>query len=130
MSITINRISLGIASIERATQFYDRWLGIKPHELSIDQALYRLDNVLLTFVLLEKLADEAETNNESEGFSGVILSHYVNSKEEVEQLMGIAVDAGAYITKRASITSKGTYSGYFSDLDGHLWEVACKIATT
>ncbi len=130
MSITINRISLGIASIERVTQFYDRWLGVKPHELSMNQALYQLDNVLLAFVLLGKLADEAETNDESEGFSGVILSHYVNSKEEVERMMRVAVDAGAFVTKNASITSKGTYSGYFSDLDGHLWEVAYQITTT
>jgi len=128
MSITINRISLGIANIERAIQFYDKWLGIKPHELSINQALYRLDNVLIAFVLLRKLADDAETNDESEGFSGVILSHYVNSKEEVEQIIQTAVNAGAFITKKASITSKGTYSGYFSDLDGHIWEVACHIA--
>ncbi len=69
MYITINCISLGIASIERATQFYDRWLGVKPHKLSVNQAIYRLDNALLALVLLRELADEAETNDESEGFS-------------------------------------------------------------
>ena len=130
MKITVNRISLGIASIERAIRFYDTWLGIKPHKLSINQALYQLDNAQLALVLLSELADEAETNNESEGFSGVIRSHYVDSKKEVDRIMRIAVDAGAFVTKTASITNNGTYSGYFSDLDGHLWEVAYQAAST
>jgi len=32
MSIKINRITLGIANIERTIQFYNTWLGIKPYE--------------------------------------------------------------------------------------------------
>ena len=127
MNITINRITLGIASIERATQFYDEWLGIEPFELSRNQALYNLDNLILVFELLGTLADDAEVNDESEGFSGIILSRYVNSIEEVDQMIKIAVEIGAYVTKRATTTRKNTYSGYFSDLDGYMWEVAFQL---
>ncbi len=123
MSININRITLGVSNIERATKFYDNWLGISHDKLSADCALYRLDNVLLIFKPLRKLADEADTNDESEGFSGVILSRNVSSLEEVDQVLRYAQDIGGYVTKRASRNANSTYSGYFSDLDGHLWEV-------
>jgi hypothetical protein len=34
-----------------------------------------------------------------------------------------AVSAGAVIVKSAHDTFWGGYSGYFQDLDGHLWEI-------
>lgn len=36
-----------------------------------------------------------------------------------------AAAAGAKIEKPAAETDWGGYSGYFSDPDGYLWEVAC-----
>ncbi len=123
MNIKINRITLGVANIKRTIQFYDTWLGIKPYDLTINQVLYLMDNIILAFVPLGKLADDANVNDESEGFSGVILSHYVNSIKDVDQMLRNAENAGAFLTKRASKTSNDTYSGYFSDLDGHMWEV-------
>ena len=123
MSIYINRITLGVSNIERATVFYDNWLGIRHEKFLVDCALYRLDNVLLMFTPLRKLADEAETNYESEGFSGVVLSRNMNSEEEVDQVLCHAQDIGGYVTKRASRNTNDIYSGYVSDLDGHLWEV-------
>ncbi len=123
MSIKINRITLGIASIERTIQFYNTWIGIDPYEVTTDQVLYKLDNITLSFVPLDKLAIEAEVNDESEGFDGVILSRIGNSIKSVDQMLRTAEKAGGYITKRASKINKDKYSGYFSDLDGHMWEI-------
>jgi predicted lactoylglutathione lyase len=124
MSIKINRITFGIANIERTKQFYDTWLCIEPYKLTTNQLLYQLDNIILAFVPLVKLADDADVNDESEGFDGVILSRYVNSIKDVDQMLRNAENAGGFLTKRASKISNDTYSGYFSDLDGHMWEVA------
>ena len=123
MNININRITLGVASIKRAIQFYDTWFDIKPCELTKNHALYQLDNTILAFVPLDKLADDADVNDESEGFDGVILSRYANSINNVDQMLISAENAGGFLTKRASKNSNNTYSGYFSDLDGHMWEV-------
>ena len=123
MSIKINRITLGIANIERTIQFYDTWLGIEPYELTINQISYQIDNIILAFVPLDKLADDADINDESEGFDGFILSRYVNSIKDVDQMLRNAENAGGFLTKRASKIGNDTYSGYFSDLDGHMWEV-------
>ena len=72
---------------------------------------------------MNKLADDADVTDESEGFDGVVLSRYVNSRKDVDQMLINAGNAGGFLTKRASKNSNGTYSGYFSDLDGHMWEV-------
>lgn len=37
--------------------------------------------------------------------------------------MAKAVSAGASIIKAAQATFWGGYSGYFQDVDGHLWEI-------
>ena len=51
------------------------------------------------------------------------LGHNVSSKAEVDAVMEKATSAGAVIVKPAHDTFWGGYSGYFQDLDGHLWEV-------
>jgi len=101
MSVKINRITLGIASIERTIQFYNIWIGIEPYEVTKDQVLYQVDNMTLSFVLLDKLANDADVNDESEGFDGVILSRIGNSIKSVDQMLRIAEKMGGYITKRA-----------------------------
>ena len=58
------------------------------------------------------------------GFAGVSLAHNVRSEAEVDAVLAQAVTAGATLTKPAQKTFWGGYSGYFSDPDGHLWEVA------
>ena len=57
------------------------------------------------------------------GSPGVTLSHNVTSKSEVDEVMAQAEKAGAIIQKPAQDVFWGGYSGYFSDPDGHLWEV-------
>lgn len=52
------------------------------------------------------------------------IGHNVNSRDEVNVVMAEAQAAGAVIVKAAGDTFWGGYAGYFSDPDGHLWEVA------
>jgi hypothetical protein len=54
----------------------------------------------------------------------VTLAHNVKSKEEVNAVISQAIGAGATLVKEAQDVFWGGYSGYFSDLDGHLWEIA------
>lgn len=51
------------------------------------------------------------------------LGHNVRTQEEVDSVMAQALAAGATIIKQAQPTFWGGYAGYFSDPDGHLWEV-------
>ncbi len=57
-------------------------------------------------------------------FRGITLAHNVGSKNEVEAILKEAIAAGAKLVKPAQDVFWGGYSGYFADLDGHLWEIA------
>ena len=70
------------------------------------------------------LAEDAGLGSESSGFAGITLAYNCRSKDEVDQGLAEAKAAGAKILKPAHDTFWGGYSGYFSDLDGHVWEVA------
>ncbi len=56
--------------------------------------------------------------------SGFALAQNQPDRATVDAVMAEAVAAGAVITKPAAPTEWGGYSGYFSDPDGNLWEVA------
>jgi uncharacterized glyoxalase superfamily protein PhnB len=42
----------------------------------------------------------------------------------VDDVISLALEAGAQLVKSAGDVFWGGYSGYFSDPDGHLWEIA------
>jgi predicted lactoylglutathione lyase len=51
------------------------------------------------------------------------IGHNVRTREGVDEVMAQAAAAGATITTPPEDRVWGGYSGYFQDLDGHLWEV-------
>jgi uncharacterized glyoxalase superfamily protein PhnB len=53
-----------------------------------------------------------------------MLAHNVASPEAVDPTLQEAVGAGAALVKPGQKVSWGGYSGYFTDPDGFLWEVA------
>ena len=48
----------------------------------------------------------------------------VASEQEVDEVIRQAVSAGGELVKSPQEAGWGGYHGYFSDPDGHLWEVA------
>jgi uncharacterized glyoxalase superfamily protein PhnB len=72
----------------------------------------------------EALAENARVAAEGNGFEGFSLAHNVSSQRDVDEVVAQAVAAGALLVKKPQKVFWGGYSGYFKDLDGHLWEVA------
>jgi hypothetical protein len=70
------------------------------------------------------LANDAMVSSEGSDFNNFALAHNVATEEEVDQVIGQALKAGATLAKKAQKASWGGYSGYFKDPDGHLWEIA------
>lgn len=74
---------------------------------------------------MTKLADDAGMVAPStEGFHGVTLAQNVRSEAEVDAVIAAAADAGGRVTRPPSATFYGGYAGYFTDPDGHAWEIA------
>jgi uncharacterized glyoxalase superfamily protein PhnB len=57
-------------------------------------------------------------------FRGFTLAYNARSKDEITGIFARVAEAGAHIAKAPQDTFWGGYSGYFSDPDGHYWEVA------
>jgi len=78
---------------------------------------------LALFPRLE-LARDANIADDGQGFRGVSLAYNARNREEVDSVLAAVEAAGATLRKPAQEASWGGYSGYFSDPEGVLWEVA------
>lgn len=70
------------------------------------------------------LAKDANIAVDGQGFNGMALAYNARTRDEVDAVLAEAKVAGARIPKPAQEALWGGYSGYFSDPDGFLWEVA------
>jgi uncharacterized protein len=121
----LNIITLGVKDFERALNFYKNGLGWKPSSASQeDIAFFPLGGIILALYSWEKLAEDIAVSAEGSGFSGITLAYNAKTQEEVDEVLNTVEQLGAKIVKKAEKVFWGGYSGYFTDLDGHLWEVA------
>jgi uncharacterized protein len=125
MEQRLSLITLGVADVSTSRRFYEQ-LGW--HGQEIEQTVFfQAGCVVLTLWGREKLALDSGIEydvGESGGFSGVVLAHNVRSEDEVREIIAAAAKAGGIVTRQPQATFYGGYAGYFSDPDGHLWEVA------
>ncbi len=124
MKPRISMITLGVDDLERSVRFYEEGLGFPKMESPPTVAFFTLNGSWLGLYNRESLAEDAEVSPEGSGFSGIALAHNVASEGEVDRTIEEAVAAGATLVKRPQKVFWGGYSGYFSDPDGYLWEVA------
>ncbi|MCG9580292.1 VOC family protein [Vibrio europaeus] len=126
MEPRVSIITLGVQDLERSYQFYSK-LGF-PSSKNPEEGIifFKTGGVCLALYPLDALAKDVSPDMAvvKEGFSGVTLAHNTRSKQEVDDVLALAVSAGAKLEKPAQDVFWGGYSGYFSDPDGYLWEVA------
>jgi len=121
----LNLITLGVTDFARAVDFYENGLGWKKSSASVEElAVFPLGGIVLALHPRDALAKDASVDPSGKGFSGITLSYNAHSEEEVDTVLRKVKSLGATIIKPAEKVYWGGYSGYFKDLDGHLFEVA------
>ncbi len=87
---------------------------------------FQTNGVCLALYPLDKLAEDVSPEQSAVrgAFSGITLAHNTRKKEDVDRILKLAEKSGGKIKKPAQDVFWGGYSGYFSDPDGYLWEVA------
>jgi hypothetical protein len=129
MEQRITLITLGVDDLERSTAFFERLGWRRSVKQAEGVAFFQCGAVALGLFPKASLAKDAGVPPPSgsrvgAGFEGFAIAYNARSKAEVDSVMAEVEAAGATIVKAAEETVWGGYSGYFRDLDGHLWEVA------
>jgi uncharacterized protein len=123
MDQRISLVTLGVADLARAKGFYEA-LGWRGQEIE-ETVFFQAGGLGVVLWHQDKLADDAGVDRVSAGaFRGLTLAQNLRSREEVDAVMATAEAAGASVTKAARETFYGGYAGFFTDPDGHVWEVA------
>ncbi len=123
MPAAISCVTFPVDDLQKSLAFY-RGVGLSPEEQDEDHAAFNLDGVYL--VLLNRsdfgvYVEEVGHRPAARGSAEVILSYFTESRGEVDQVLAKAKAAGGATT--VAEDDEGTYSGYFTDPDGHTWEV-------
>ena len=118
-------VTLGVADLERAKRFYTDGLGwtITAEERDWIAFGFGDGSSALALYPWDGLAADANVTSDGTGFRGVTLAYGVGSNARVDEVLAEAARAGGEVVKPAQSTPWGGYNGYFSDPDGHLWEV-------
>ncbi len=127
MEPRISLITLGVEDLERSLSFYRDGLGL-PTTWSVEKGVifFKTSGTCLALYPFDKLAEDVDPSMrvEKPKFSGITLAYNTRTKGEVDEVLKKAAQAGGRIEKPAQGAFWGGYSGYFSDPDGYLWEVA------
>jgi predicted lactoylglutathione lyase len=124
MEQRVSIITLGVGNLKRSSEFYERLGWQRSMSKSEGIVFFQAGGIALALYPRHELAKDANLAAEGHGFNGISLSYNTRNREEVNSVIQSAAAAGATVLKPAQEAVWGGYSGYFSDPDGFLWEVA------
>lgn len=117
-------VTLGVRDLDKSTAFFERLGWRRSVRRAEGVSFFQCGCVALALFPRSELAKDAGISADGAGFSGFAIGYNTRSKNEVDAILAEAEAAGGAIVKAAEQAFWGGYSGYFRDLDGHLWEVA------
>lgn len=119
-------ITLGVRDVPASGRFYEA-LGFTRKVRATGDEVVFLDGGGLLIGLWDwkKLADDSVVADEPrpQTFRGMTLAWNCATPAEVDAVFAKAVSVGGKVLREPSKTDYGGHRGYFSDPDGHVWEV-------
>ena len=125
MQPRINIITLAVADLQRAIEFYRDGLGFPAESFRIAEdhaAVELLSGLSLVLYPRAEIAKLAGRELAAHRSTEVVLGYPAGSPAEVDEILARAKAAGAIIPAPPEEHPWG-YAGYFVDLDGHVWEL-------
>jgi len=131
MKPRVSVFTLGVADLEKSLAFYRDGLGL-PTEGIVGRefehgavAFFELSGGLkLGIWSQDDIAHDTGLPKTAISATSFTIGHNVVRREEVDEVIEQARQAGANIIKPPEDTFYGGYAGFFGDPNGHLWEVA------
>lgn len=119
----VTLITLGVSDLERSKEFYAK-LGWRIAEEQPSVIFYQLNGLALGLFPFDALAEDQGRPGQELGVGGKTFAINFSTETEVDQAFAAAIAAGATLLKSPEKVFWGGYSGYYSDPDGHVWELA------
>lgn len=99
MDIRIGVITLGVNDLDKSFSFYQKGLGLPSKdgiqgEGDLRIAYFQLKGTWLSLFEKEKLAMDGNIKNDGKGFPGFSLAYIVSTRNEVDEIIALAVKAG------------------------------------
>lgn len=119
----VSMITLGVKDLTTSRGFYTAlgWVESPRSQESI--AFFQLKDAVLGLYSLEDLAKEWPSNDAPQGVGAMTLAQNFQTQADVDEAFAKALACGATALKQPEQVFWGGYSGYYADLDGHVWEV-------
>ena len=131
MKPRIRMITLGVNDLEKSLNFYRDGMGLPTQGIIGTEfedgavVFFNMnDDLILALYPKPALAKDAKVSVGPQNPVEFSIGQIVKSKEQVDEVIKQAEKAGATITDPPHDRFWGGYSGYFQDLDEHLWEIA------
>jgi len=125
-SAKLTAVTLGVRDLRASARFYEALGFIRKFRATGDEIAF-LDGggVVLALWDWDKLAEDSALPAQPwpQAFRGATFAWNCATAEEVDEVFARAVAAGAKALRHPEKTDYGGYRGYFSDPDGHAWEV-------
>lgn len=119
----VTLVTLGVSDLERSKEFYAK-LGWRIAEEQPSVIFYQLNGLALGLFPFDALAEDQGRPGQELGVGGSTFAITFATEIEVDQAFAAAIAAGATLLKSPEKVFWGGYSGYYSDPDGHVWELA------
>lgn len=123
MQPRISLVTLAAADIDRGRAFYES-LGWPCGFHNDDVAFFQLNGMVFGLYRRDAFAAEVGAKPAAFASSGFALAYNVRDKADVDAVLAAAERAGAAVIVPAHEAPWGGRTGYFTDPDGHRWEVA------
>lgn len=119
----VSLITLGVKDLARSRTFYEA-LGWTPAEALEGVVFYQLHGAVLGLFPLAELAKDQGRPGATLGTGAISLAQNFSTEADVDEAFALALNSGATALKAPGKVFWGGYSGYFTDPDGHVWELA------
>ena len=124
-------VCLPVEDPERSLRFYRDGLELSTTGVEDGIVAFELPNLSLFLIERREYAryiERAGLTRPPSAPGAVVISCAIGARDELDYTLGRAAAAGGSVARPAA-TLDGAYTGYFSDPDGHLWELVFNSRT-
>lgn len=126
----ISVVTLVVDDLARSIEFYSTGLGLPTPVLAKGgYALFNMGAVRLALCPRQVLVNDLG-GNVARMMTVSTVSQNVPQASDVDEILVAAVEAGGALVTEPKNHSNGGRRGWFSDPDGHLWEIVYNPACT